>query len=322
MPPFVVVIVIFWVIFIVLKLALPFVAPFVLGFLLALLIDVPVTFLESRGYSRASCSLIFATLAFMALPIIVVVLVVGVWHEVQGLVGVGFMERFSSDFYEHIRALIGQIPLIRGLELTDFFAWPKVILQWILAIPSFFLFWTLTAFSAYFFCRDKRALVRFVTRQLPQTNGFSVLRLYYDTSGVFWHLIRVQLLLMVISSACSMFFFYCLELPYPILSGLLVGFFDLIPVFGPGCVYLGLAIYHLWLGNSRIALALAIGYLILLLLRQWGEPHLLSDRLGLHPLAALMALYAGFRFWGPLGAIVGPILLVTVKAFMRREPVI
>lgn len=321
LPPIVVAIVSFWVILFLLKLSFPYVAPFIFGLLLALIIDVPVSFLESKGWSRAFASLLFVALSFLALPIIVVVLLVGVWHEIQGLLAVDFLANLSARFTGDSFAILDQIPLARGLELANLFSWPQIIFQWAAAIPDFFLFCILTVFSAYFFCRDKKALVRFVVGQLPQKKGFSVRRLYYDTSGAFWRLIRVQLLLMLISTASSMVFFCFLELPYPLLSGFLVGFFDLIPVFGPGLVYLGLAIIQFWLGNSGIALALGIGYLILLLLRQWGEPHLLGDRLGLHPLAALLGLYAGFRFWGPLGAITGPILLVSIKAFMGRESV-
>ena len=312
MPPIVVAIVSFWVIFFVLKVSFPFVAPFMFGLILALVLDVPVSYLEAKGWSRTFTSLLFVVLASLALPGVLVFFLVRLWHEIQGLLDLGLLEQLSGELPKNILQFLEEIPLTPG-------SWPQTLLQWIWAIPDFLLVWTLIACSAYFFCRDKKTLVRFLVSQMPKKSGVSVRKLYHDTSGAFWHLVRVQLLLMLISSTISMVFFCVLELPYPLLSGFLVGFFDLTPILGPGLVYLVLALIQLVSGNTGLAIALGIGYLILLLLRQWGEPHLVSDRLGLHPLVALMGLYAGLRFWGPIGAMVGPVLMVLIKAFMRSQ---
>ncbi len=129
-------------------------------------------------------------------------------------------------------------------------------------------------------------------------------------------MLRVQLILMLISTTLSMVFFCLLQLPYALLLGFVVGLVDLVPVVGPGLIYLTLAVAQIYLGNLSVALALGVAYLILLLIRQFGEPHLVSDRLGLHPLVAVLSLYVGFRFWGLLGAMVGPILMVFLKVFI------
>lgn len=302
----------FWVILGLLKLAFPYLAPFLFGLLLAVVIDVPVSYLETKGWSRTFTSLALVALAFIALPGVLIFFMLGLWREVQGLLELGFLGRLASDVPSRILQILEELPLSQGLV-------PQTVFKWAMSIPDFLLIWTLTALSAYFFCRDKTVFVRFVTGQMPKKRDFSMRKLYYDTSGAFWHLVRVQILLMLITTVSSMIFFCLLELPYPLLSGFLVGFFDLTPILGPGLVYLGLALIQIWLGNSSLALALGLGYLILLLLRQWGEPHLVSDRLGLHPLVALMGLYAGFRFWGPLGAMIGPMIMVLIKAFMRSQ---
>ena len=51
-------------------------------------------------------------------------------------------------------------------------------------------------------------------------------QLYHDTSGALWHMIRVQLLLVLPVHRCEygLFFHFC-SLPFPLLSGFLVGFF-------------------------------------------------------------------------------------------------
>lgn len=304
MPPFVLAVVAFCGAFLVLRFSFPYLAPFFLGLTLALIMDVPVSYLESKGWPRPLMSFIFVSIAFLTLPVATTLFLLQLWGEIQEL------QYLSSILSQNVPEFYGMIPLLdTGLGIQTLF-------KWALAIPDFFLVWTFTIFSAYFFCRDKEVLTKFFAQHLPKRKGFSIRQVYSDTSGALWYFIQVQLLLMLISTGVSMVLFALLELPYALLSGFLVGFFDLWPILGPGLVYFSLAVIQFWLGNTSTALALGLGYLILLLLRQWGEPYLVSEKLGLHPLLALVGLYAGFRFWGPLGAVIGPILMVFIKAFM------
>lgn len=311
MPSLVLVMVAFSGILLALRVSFPYLGPFYLGLVLALVMDLPVSFLESRGWSRSLTSLVFATLTFLTLPLVVTIFILQLWKEIEGLSYVAELfsnsvQVYSKPFAEFLEAL----PLLdTGLGLQTLFKW-----AW--AIPDLFIIWTITALSSYFFCRDRRILTNYVMRQLPDIKGLSPRQVYRDTSGALWRYVKVQLLLMLISTGLSMVFFVALDLPFALLSGFLVGFFDLCPVLGPGLVYLALALVQISMGNTFNALALGIGYLILLLLRQWQEPYLVSERLGLHPLTALVGLYVGFRLWGPLGAVVGPVLMVVLKALI------
>lgn len=298
------------------RFSFPYLAPFFFGLFLAFIMDVPVSFLEARGWSRALSSLVFAVMFFLTLPAGVVLLLRQIWEEIQGLSF--FSNLFSPSAQIYTERLVQLFEAIRALD-TDLGL--HTLLKWALAIPDLVLIWTITAVSAYFFCRDKWILARFFARQLPRTLRFSPRQVYSDTFGFLWDLIQVQLLLMLISTAVSMAFFIFLKLPCPYLSGFAVGFSDLIPVIGPGLVYLVQAAAQLYLGNTYSAIALGIGYLILLLLRQAVEPQLVSGRLGLHPLAALLGLYVALRFWGPFGAILAPALMVFLKALLGSERV-
>lgn len=284
-----------------------------LGLLLALILDVPITFLEAKGWSRPLSSFIFAVLAFMVFPAILTLFFLKIWRELQALSNLWSFGELAAGFSEWLPMLQAEFDQGSLLQL------PVSVLKWALTIPELFFVWTLAAFSAYFFCRDKKAFTKFFVGQLPKSRRFKLLQAYHSTAGALMHLLRVQFLLMFISTSISMVFFSVLRLPYALLSGFLVGFFDLCPLVGPGLVYFGLAIIYLWLGNTSVAAALIVGYLILLLVRQWGEPHLVSGRLGLHPLVALMALYIGLRVWGPLGAIAGPMIMVFLKALLSTR---
>ncbi|NLL47127.1 MAG: AI-2E family transporter [Firmicutes bacterium] len=298
----------------VLRWSFPYFGPFYLGLLLAFFLDVPVSYLEAKGWSRHMTSLILAGTAFFTLPGVMTFLLIQMWQEVQGLAQVsGFLSAQAQLLLASFAPILQVLPSIdTGFSL-------QTLGKWLWAIPDFLLLWTISAFSAYLLCRDKRVLTKIVLKELPVTWSFNPRQLYHDTASVLWHYIQVQLLFMFISTGLSAVFFFVLELPYPLLAAFFVGFFDLCPILGPGLVYFTLAMVQTWLGNPLTALALGLGYLVLLLLRQWGEPQMVSDRLGLHPLTALVSLYAGFRLWPPIGALIGPVLMVLLKVFIRKD---
>lgn len=307
----------FCTILLILKISFPYLAPFFIGLFLDLILDGPVNCLEQRGCPRALSSLILISITFLGLPVFLLFFLMRLWQEVQGLLVFGPVEQWTSVFSERVVLLLERLTALNpSLNPVNFANLTETMFRWALAIPDLLLIWSLAAFSAYFFSKDKKLLTKAITKQLPRHSRFSFFKLYHDTSGALWYLLRVQFLLMLIATSISMAFFSLLQLPYALLLGFLVGFFDLVPVLGPGLVYLFLAIIQIWLGNLPIAIALGVAYLILLFIRQWGQPHLVSDRLGLHPLLALIGLYVGFRFWGLMGAMIGPILMVFIKAFM------
>ncbi len=69
-----------------------------------------------------------------------------------------------------------------------------------------------------------------------------------------------------------------------------------------GDIVLGVAILGLWV--------------IMSIVRQILEPKLVSKHLGIHPIFTLIAMYTGYKIWGVMGMIVGPILLIILKKYI------
>ncbi len=296
-------------ILLVLKLTFPYLAPFFIGLFCAVVLDGPVTFLQGRGWPRSLTTLLLVIVLFLTLPLVLSILLIQFWREAQALLQTGILPGWPELF---IRLPLGDAQFTSGDALTLV----ARVVRHLLAIPDLVVIWILAALSAYFFCRDKRLFTRFVTGLLPQRWKKRFLPLYRDTSKALGGLIKVQLLLIFVSATVSTAAFYLLGLSFPLFLGFLVGFFDLMPILGPGLVYLTLAGFQLWQGNVPAALALGLTYLLLLLVRQLIEPKLIGQRLGLHPLTALLGLYVGLRFWGLLGALAGPIIMVLLKALI------
>ena len=66
-------------------------------------------------------------------------------------------------------------------------------------------------------------------------------------------------------------------------------------------------------GNVPRAIALTALYAVITLVRSLNEPRIVAAQAGLPPLAALMAMYVGFRTLGVGGMVLLPILLLLFK---------
>ena len=116
----------------------------------------------------------------------------------------------------------------------------------------------------------------------------------------------------------------------PVLFGILMIFFALIPVVGTALIWLPAALYMIitgylqgnywsWLGDQHSVLG---GILLLL----WGifvstvdnviKPKLIGDRAKLHPLLVFLGAFGGLKLFGVLGVLLGPILLAVLATFL------
>ena len=70
----------------------------------------------------------------------------------------------------------------------------------------------------------------------------------------------------------------------------------------------------LFLNNERgVAIAILGLYIFTLAVRQFVEPKIVSNKIGIHPLFTLISMYTGFKIWGVIGMLIGPIVLIILK---------
>lgn len=104
-----------------------------------------------------------------------------------------------------------------------------------------------------------------------------------------------------------------LGIPYGLLWALPVALVDAVPLLGTGTVLLPWALVSLLQGDSLRALGLLLTYAAAMVTRTVLEPRLVGRQIGLDPLVTLLAMYAGYRFFGILGLLLAPMLTAAIK---------
>ena len=137
------------------------------------------------------------------------------------------------------------------------------------------------------------------------------------STGRAW--LKAQLKLSGVTFAIVLGGFLLLGVRQKLLMAFLTALVDAVPLLGTGTILLPWALVSLLSGEPVRAVGLLGVYVTALVTRSALEPRLLGRQLGLDPLAALAALYVGYRIWGFGGMILAPILTVTARELCRGD---
>ncbi|WP_310601936.1 sporulation integral membrane protein YtvI [Anaerosporobacter sp.] len=129
--------------------------------------------------------------------------------------------------------------------------------------------------------------------------------------------LKTQAIIMMITAAIMTCGLFLIHNKYALLIGILISFLDAFPALGCGLILIPWAVVELLSGNVVYAAVVITIYLICELTRQFLEPKLLGDRIGIKPVYMLMAMVIGFEVFGILGFLLGPLGLVIISAVVK-----
>lgn len=191
------------------------------------------------------------------------------------------------------------------------------VLSWaasaLTALPTAGLFLITTLLATYFISAGRPALAIFFRRQVPERWLPRLEEARGRLRGALGAWLRAQCVLMAVTFAMLGVGFLLLGVDLALLLAAGVALLDALPVFGTGTVLLPWALGSALSGHfSRCAGLLAL-YALIWLTRSILEPKLIADRVGLPPLAALLAMYLGFTLFGVAGLLLAPLAAVILR---------
>lgn len=124
--------------------------------------------------------------------------------------------------------------------------------------------------------------------------------------------IRAQLvILLMISILCAVTLFLG-GFESGIAVGLFAGFMDMLPFVGTGIILMPLAFWQILNGYYTKAVICVILYVVCALTREFLEPKLIGEKMGIFPVAILFSVYAGVKLFGVFGIVKGPLALIII----------
>lgn len=184
-------------------------------------------------------------------------------------------------------------------------------------IAGFFISLVLVVLTLYYFLRDGGKFRAFVEGVFPLSHSHETLlveKLESAVKGVVQGAFTVALL----QGSVATVGFVIFGVPQPLLWGIFAVLSSLVPTVGT-LLATGPAIVYLFLsGHTGAGIGLAIwAFISIQALDNFVSPKLIGNKTKLHPLLTLLSIIGGLRLFGPLGFLMGPILMAMFMALVE-----
>ena len=171
--------------------------------------------------------------------------------------------------------------------------------------------------ALFFFLRDGRELLASFAQMSPLgkdvTSG--ILNKMYQTIG---SVVRGTLFIVLIRWVCIWAAFYLFHIPNAILWSSVGGIIGAIPGLGTPFAFIGAVAYLYLQGNMLAAVGLALyGIVTVILVDNILTSYFFGKGLEVSPIFVLFSILGGIFFFGPLGFILGPLVLSVFLSIVR-----
>lgn len=306
----------------------PIVSPFIFAFLVAGILNPLAQFFHRKMKIRKP--VIAGTILFVACVLAAVVF----WLLVSALVTGGskmavqmpdyqeelshFLEdccnmmeqRFGVDGVRVEKFIMEQVNVfVENLEVKVLPAVMGKSVGYMKSIVNFVSFVVVMVIGVLLIMKDYDALIQKI-REEEELKGVrevgKKVLLYVKT------FVKAQIIILCIISAVCAVVLTVLGMKGGAFYGLLTGFMDMLPFIGTGIMLIPLAILRFIDGNYWQALLVFCLYVACALIREFLEPKLIGERVGVWPVGILFAVFAGIQLFGVWGIIKGPLALVII----------
>lgn len=100
--------------------------------------------------------------------------------------------------------------------------------------------------------------------------------------------------------------------PYFLVLGIAIGLTDALPFIGTGTLLIPIAAVLLFQKSYALAAGYGVLFLLTYLTREFLEPKLIGNKLGIYPIVMAAVVYAGLYLYGPGGVLLGPVSLLLI----------
>ena len=312
-----------------------FYMPFLVSFVLALLLEPIIKVLMKKfKWTRKISAIFVMAIAILIIAGIITWGIITLFSEANNLLNNSEMyytraKELIDKFTENVN-FMDKIPeaLRKSIEnvennvmgtITD---WVTNVLtgitNWVMEIPNLILIVFFSIMALYFLCTDKIYMIDQLEHHLPELWMKKLTKHLREIIKALGEYLRAEATLIFVSFVISLigltiYSMMGLNVEFPLLAALIIGFIDALPILGSGSAMVPWAIISALNGDMTLGVAILGLWAIMSIVRQFLEPKLVSKHIGIHPAFTLIAMYTGYKVWNVTGLIIGPILLIIFK---------
>ena len=307
---------------------IPVLAPFLIAFIVTALITPLVDLLNRKlRIPKKLSAIVLVTVSYLLLIGLVILIGFSIYRWAVNADGwfrsefvpqiLAFSERLShaasgigSDVAPFLADIRDKLISLLGTKISEFSA--NVLTGAASSLPSFLIASIFAIVATFFMATDTDRLRNFIATRQTEDLYSRLSAAYLSLKKTLGKYIRAYFLIFLITFSELTVGFLCAGVENFVLMALFVAVFDILPILGSSMIVLPWSIFLLISGDYRRGIIMFFVYLIVVVVRQFIEPKIVGEHVGLHPLITLMAMYIGAKLFGGVGLFGFPIVCAVI----------
>lgn len=304
-----------------------FYIPFVIAYIISLIVDPIIKWVNKKtNISRKVSSVIVLATIFLFLAGIIIFGGIKLISETTNLLSglnsyldkaINFVNEITNTVNIYNLNLSEEVIKVFENSTTDFINsvanYIKNLLtkfiKYISSLPNILINIIITILATYFITSDKFYILDRMEHHLSKKMMGKIITHAKQITSSLGKYLKAEITLsiitfMVVLTGLNIFYLLGMEVEYPILIALLIGFVDALPILGAGSIMIPWSIILLLNKNNSLAFSIFGLYIFTLVEKQFLEPKLVSNNIGVHPIFTLIAMYTSFKLIGVIGLLV------------------
>lgn len=304
-----------------------FYIPFLIAYLISLLVEPLIKWVHKKtDFSRKTSSVIVLITVFALLLGLIIWGTFSLISESTNLLGA--LNTYVEKATEWINSLIKMVDMDK-LAISDEIKQiiqtssedilSKVItflkdvltgfLERLKSIPTILIYTVITILATYFITSDKiyiwDRMEHHVPKKILGKISTKVEKITQSLGGYLKaEFIMIGISFVIVLMGLNIFYLMGMNVGYPLLMALFIGFVDALPILGSGTVMIPWSILLFLNKEYSVGCSILGLYIFTSVVRQLVEPKIISSKIGIHPLFTLIAMYTGFKLIGVIGMLV------------------
>ncbi len=295
----------------------PFTNVIILALVLAILLSPIYECLLKlfRGRSKTAAAVVIVlTILFILLPLLL--LSIQIFNQSQDV-----YVQLQSNSFDYVQQALGTIEKPIQTHFPEFtinlngflqqtVAWIGDNAANIISNTSQALLGLMLVFiTLFFFLKDGKKFLSYIIKLSPLEDSYDV-KIFHRIATMISSVVRGVLLIAVVQAILVGIGFYFFGVPNATLWGTVTLVASLLPFIGVSLVVFPGVVYLLLTGHLLAAIGLAVwGTLLVGLIDNLLMPFMYGKGAKVHPLVILFAVLGGIYAFGPLGFLIGPMMV-------------
>lgn len=312
-------------------LAFKFLLPFVLALLVAFMVWPVVDWLAKFRVNRVLSSVLCLSGFFLASGFLFTLLIVQTSQDLLGLASEipaildksytvfnGFLSQAEEmylfippDLAPYVDEAATQLAAKGIVFAQNAAAW---LLAGVSKMPGFLLVLIFAILASYIITLDMSKFTQRLTSNFDHMTRKRIRTVMETMVHSLGKYLKALLILVGITFTVTLIGMTLIGVDYALVGSFIIAIADLLPVLGPGSIFIPWIIWLLVMGETTQGLMMLGLYAFIFVFRQAVQPKVLADTMELPALPLLIALWIGLTQFGIAGLLLAPFVLVLYQA--------